>query len=98
MLTESVAHGFSKKLDIIDYRLNSFGRITGDGLELERKTCELPSGLGPQFLGITRELGMRYGAIDMVGDDAGNYYVIDVNSTPSLLSQLILYNVGLCRV
>jgi hypothetical protein len=26
---------------------------------------------------------MRYGAIDMVGDDAGNYYVIDLNSTPS---------------
>ncbi len=83
MLTEYAAPGYCKKLDRYDYRLNSFGRWSADGIELSEKNCDVPPGLVTEFVGITGELGLRFGSLDFVRDDLGNYYVIDVNPTPA---------------
>jgi len=47
---------------------------------------ELPSGLPPALLrtvyDFAEAFALDYGALDLIADDAGRYYIIDVNSTP----------------
>jgi len=50
---------------------------------VERKAFEVSPELVSQLAGIVCELKMTYGTVDIVGDDAGNYDVVDVNTTPT---------------
>jgi hypothetical protein len=83
VLTEAAAPGFCKKPDGAEYRHNSFGKFTANGLDVEKKAFEVSPKLVSQVIGIVHELKMSFGTIDLAGDDLGDYYVIDVNTTPT---------------
>ncbi len=81
VVSEVVAMGPIKKGADVIQRLNSFVRLSDDGYVVEERRSHIPSAAMEQAIGLIRAAGLHFGAIDVVGDDAGRYYAIDLATT-----------------
>lgn len=52
---------------------------SGTRLDLRHEAIELPSQLTAQCLALTRALDLRYGAIDLIADEDGKHWFLEIN-------------------
>jgi len=52
---------------------------SGTRLDLRHEAIELPTAIAAQCLALTKQLDLRYGAIDLIADQDGRYWFLEIN-------------------
>lgn len=84
VLSDAVERGHIKKMDRYISRANSFLTAGETGPAAVHICSDFPASAVRDGLTLASHMGLSFGTLDIVFDDGGNCYVVDVNSTPGL--------------
>lgn len=82
VISDVVEHTAIRKMANYESRRNSFLLRDGGGVEVIHRASDFAPDAVTQVLRLADEMSLSYGSLDVMMDDAGECYIIDVNATP----------------
>ena len=72
-----------KTMEHASWRVTSLLTAAENGIQVLKQASDYPERLLDQALPFVRYLSLDFGSIEIVADDAGECYIVDLNATPS---------------